>query len=131
MKKRKRPRKNTSPNTLRILLVIYAVVSLSYWLAGAMDTWQIRVHWDRRVEAPFHFDPDTHIIDKVQAEAKAAGLDKDYRIEGLNGGPYTGLAQWSEILSDGQPGDTLDVEYTRPDGSRKIGTITLDHAPYF
>ena len=57
-------------------------------------------------------------------------MNKGDRIDGLNGGGYTGLAQWSEILSDGHPGDTLDVEFTRPDGSQKTGTITMDHAPY-
>jgi phosphoserine phosphatase RsbU/P len=131
MKKRRRPRKERSPNLLRGLLVLYVLASLGYWLAGAMDLWQIQVHWDRRVEAPFRFNDDSHIVEAVEAEAKTAGLDKGDRLESLNGGPYTGLAQWSEILSDGQPGDTLDVEFTRPDGSRKVGTITLDHAPYF
>ena len=131
MKKRRRPRKERSPNPLRILLLLYALASLGYCLAGAMDLWQIRVHWDRRVEAPFRFNVDTHLVETIQPEAKAAGLDKGDRIEGLNGGPYTGLSQWSEILSDGQPGDTLDVEFTRPDGSHKVGTVTLDHGPYF
>jgi phosphoserine phosphatase RsbU/P len=131
MKKRKRPRKTTSPNLLRTLLVLYAIASLGYWLAGALDMWQIRVHWDQRVEAPFRFDPDTHIVDSVQPEAKAAGLNKGDRIDGLNGGGYTGLSQWSEILSDGHPGDTLDVQFTRPHGSQKAGTITMDHGPYF
>ena len=131
MKKRRRPRKERSPNPLRTLLLLYALASLGYWLAGAMDLWQIRVHWDRRVEAPFRFNVDSHLVESIQPEAKAAGLDKGDRIEGLNGGPYTGLSQWSEILSDGQPGDTLDVEFTRPDRSRKVGTITLDHGPYF
>jgi sigma-B regulation protein RsbU (phosphoserine phosphatase) len=131
MKKRRRPRRERSPNPLRPLLLLYALASLGYWLAGSMDLWQMQVHWDRRVEAPFRFNDDSHIVEAVEAEAKAAALDKGDRLEGLNGGPYTGLAQWSEILSDGQPGDTLDVEFTRPDGSRKVGTITLDHAPYF
>jgi len=131
MKKRRRPRKERSPNLLRGLLVLFALASLGYWLAGAMDGWQIRVHWDRRVEAPFRFNVDTHLVESVQTEAKAAGLNIGDRVSGLNGGPYTGLSQWSEILSDGQPGDTLDVEFTRPDGSQKVGTITLDHAPYF
>jgi sigma-B regulation protein RsbU (phosphoserine phosphatase) len=131
MKRRRRPRKETSPNLLRGLLVIYAVISLAYWFAGALDMWQMRVHWDHRVEAPFRFDADTHILESVQAEAKAAGLKTGDRIEGMNGAPYTGLAQWSEILSDGQPGDTLDIEFAQSGGSRKLATITLDHAPYF
>ena len=131
MKKRRRPRKTTSPNALRALLVLYALASLGYWLTGVLDLWQIRVHWDQRVEAPFRFDLDTHIVESVESEAKAAGLNKGDRIDGLNGGGYTGLAQWSEILSDGHPGDTLDVEFARPDGSQKTGTITMEHAPYF
>ena len=110
--------------------MLYAVASLAYWLAGAMDMWQIRVHWDRLVEAPFHFDPDTHVLDSVQAEAAAAGMQKGDKIEGLNGGGYTGLAQWIEINADGRPGDTLDVEFTRHNGDRKSATITLAHAPY-
>ena len=131
MKKRRRPRnKKTSPNLLRATLVLYLLASLAYWLAGALDLWQMRVHWDRRIQAPFSFDIDTHIVKSLQPEAKVAGLSIGDRIEGLNGGPYTGLSQWSEILSDGQPGDTLDVEFIRPDGSRKLVTITMDHAPY-
>jgi sigma-B regulation protein RsbU (phosphoserine phosphatase) len=131
MKKKRRPsRKKLSPNPLRALLVLYAIASLGYCLAAALDMWQIRVHWDQRVEAPFRFDPDTRIVESVQPEAKAAGMSKGDRIDGLNGGGYTGLAQWSEILSDGHPGDTLDVEFAQPDGSQKTGTITMDHAPY-
>ena len=129
MKRRRRPRKKTSPNTLRALLVLYAVASLAYWLAGAIDNWDLRVHWDRIVQAPFHFDPDTHVIDTVQPEATAAGLVKSDKIEGLNGGAYTGLAQWTEIIADGRPGDTLDIDFTRADGSRKAATISLNHAP--
>jgi len=131
MKRRRRPRKKTSPNTLRALLVLYAVASLAYWLAGAIDNWDLRVHWDRIVQAPFHFDPDTHVIDTVQPEAAAAGIQKAVKMEGLNGGGYTGLAQWSEIIATGRPGDTLDVEFSRPDGTRKTGSITLTRKPYY
>ncbi len=131
MKRRRRPRnKKTSPNLLRATLVLYLLASLAYWLAGALDLWQMRVHWDRRIQAPFSFDIDTRIVKSIQPEAKVAGLSTGDWIEGLNGGPYTGLSQWSEILSDGQPGDTLDVQFIRPDGSRKLVTITMDHGPY-
>ena len=82
-------------------------------------------------EAPFRFNLDTRVVQSVKPEAKAAGLNKGDRIDGLNGGGYTGLAQWSEILSDGHPGDTLDVEFARSDGSPKTGTITMDRGPYF
>ena len=41
----KRPQKEPSPNPLRALLVLYAVASLGYWVAGAMDMWQMRSIW--------------------------------------------------------------------------------------
>ncbi len=131
MKRRRRPRSKTSPNTLRALLVIYAIAALAYWLAGAIDLSQTRLHGDRLAETPFHFDPDTHIIQSIQLEATAAGLHKGDRIDGLNGGGYTGLAQWTEIVVDAHPGDTLDVDFTQSNGTRKTITITLTHAPYF
>src|SRR5271169_5080911 len=120
MKKRRRPRnKKSSPNLLRALLVLYALATLGYWLAGALDRWQVLVHWDQRVAQPFHFDLDNRLLESVRAEASAAGLHKGDRIEGFNGGEYTGLAQYTEILVDGRPGDVLDVEYSSAGGAQK------------
>jgi phosphoserine phosphatase RsbU/P len=130
MKKRKRPRAKTSPNTLRALLVLYALAALVYWLAGSLDRWQVLVHWDQRVAQPFHFDPDTHILKSVRPEAIAAGMHEGDKLEGLNGGGYTGIAQWSEILVDSRPSDVLDVEFTRA-GAQKTTSITLARADYF
>ena len=115
---------------LRVLLVLYAVASLAYWTAGVIDMSHSQVHWDRVVRAPFHFNPDTHIIDGVQPEATAAGISKGDKLDGLNGGDYTGLAQWMEIVADSQPGDTLDVEFEGAGGPQKTSTVTLVSAPY-
>jgi len=110
--------------------VLYAIAALAYWLAGALDNWDLRVHSDRIVQAPFHYDADTHIVDSVQPEAAATGLQKGDKIEGLNGGGYTGIAQWTEIIANGRPGDPLDIEFTRS-GARKTGTIALARSTYF
>lgn len=124
-------RKKLSPNMLRLLLGLYALASLSYWVAGMLDTWQTRVHWDQQVEAPFRFDEDRRVITSVKPEAKTAGLAVGDRIEAVNGAPFTGLGQWASILSEDRPGDTLDLEFTHFNGSRVARTITLTHAPYY
>jgi len=131
MKNRNR-KKPASPNLLRLFLALWIIASLGYWIAGIADMWETHVHWDQRVNTPFGFDSDTRIIRNrgLAPEASATGLAAGDRIEQLNGAPYTGLAQWSTILSDSHPGDILDVDVTRPDGSHATRTITLVRQPY-
>jgi phosphoserine phosphatase RsbU/P len=108
------------------------LASLGYWIAGTLDNWQLRVHWDERVDSPFTFDADTHTIHKngLRPEAIAAGVAAGDRIEQLNGAPYSGIAQWATVLSESHPGDILDVQFSRPDGSTGSGTLTLQRIPY-
>ena len=110
--------------------MLYALAALGYWLAGSLDTWQAIVHSDQRVATPFQFDPDTHVFASVRPEAAAAGVHKGDRLDGLNDGGYTGLAQWNEILADSRPGDVLDVEFTPPGGAQKTASITLARVDY-
>jgi sigma-B regulation protein RsbU (phosphoserine phosphatase) len=123
----KRRKKHTSPGVLRFLVGLWILASLSYWAAGVMDLWQDEVHWDQRVYTPFRYGSDSRKIDPggLKPEAKAAGLAAGDRIEQLNGADYTGIAQWDTILSESHPGDILDVEYTRPNGSAGTATLTL------
>jgi phosphoserine phosphatase RsbU/P len=124
MRKKKAP----SPNLFRALLGVVILASLSYWVAYVMDDWETNLHWDRHVDAPFHFDNDSHVVDSVQSAAKKVGVATDDIITGLNGAPYSGTSQWKEILATARPGDTLDVEYKRKNGSKGIATITLIQA---
>jgi phosphoserine phosphatase RsbU/P len=117
--------RNPHPNWLRALLGVFLVASLSYWIAGVMDTWEMERHADRHVAAPLDFNDDTCVVNSVGPDAKKAGIVPGAKITGLNGAPYTGDAQVDEILYTAQPGDTVDVEFVRPDGSRGTGTITL------
>ncbi len=131
MKHRAR-KKPVSPNLLRLFLALWIVASLGYWIAGIADMWDTHVHWDQRVNVPFRYDSDSRTIENrdLSPEARAAGIQAGDRIEQLNGAPYSGLAQWSAILSDSHPGDILDVDVTRSDGSRATDTITLVRPPY-
>ncbi|WP_117300526.1 SpoIIE family protein phosphatase [Paracidobacterium acidisoli] len=124
--------KRFSPNLLRALLGLYIVASVSYWVAGAVDAWQMTVHWDQRVRAPLVYDDDSHVISTVEKEAATAGVTKGDRIEGLNGTPYSGEAQWDAVLAEDHPGDTVDVELQLPNGSLRSATITLTRiTPYW
>jgi len=131
MKHRNR-KKPVSPNLFRLFLALWIVASLGYWIAGIVDLWDTRVHWDQRVNIPFRYDSDSRTINNrdLAPEARTAGIRPGDRIEQLNGAPYSGLAQWSTILSDSHPGDILDVDVTRSDGSHATDTITLVRTPY-
>ncbi len=123
-------KKNPHPNLLRALLGVFLLASLSYWIAGVLDTWEMERHADQHVAAPLDYNDDTGFVNTVQPEAKAVGIAPGVKIAGLNGAPYTGDAQVDEILYTARPGDTVDVEFVRPDGSRGMGTIALArHAP--
>lgn len=117
--------RNPHPNALRVLLVVFLAASLSYWIAGVSDTWEMERHTERHVAAPLDYNDDTCMVNSVQPEARKAGLAPGVRITGLNGAPYTGDAQYDEILYTAQPGDTVDVEFVRADGSQGTATITL------
>jgi len=113
------------PNLLRTLLGVFLLASLSFWIAGVTDLWEMERHAVRHVQNPLDYNDDTCIVNGVKPEAKRAGVAPGVRITGLNGAPYTGDAQMDEILYTAQPGDTMDVEFTRPNGSQGAATITL------
>ena len=132
MKRRSARKKPVSPNLLRFFLALWIVASLGYWAAGMVDMWATHVHWDQRVNVPFRFDSDSRLVQQqgLSPEARAAGLAPGDRVQALNGAAYTGLAQWSSVLSESHPGDILDVDVTRSGGSTASLTITLARGPW-
>ena len=117
-----------SPNLLRALLGLFILASMSYWIAYVTDGWEMNLHWDRHVNLSLDFDNDTHAITRVDAAARKVGLAVGDTVTGLNGAPYSGISQWTEIAMTARPGDTLDVEYTRSSGGKAMATITLPQA---
>src|SRR5579872_1842101 len=131
MAPRMKPRKKgPSPNLLRILLALWAAVSLSYWAAGTSDLWSLRVHWDQQVRAPFSYDWNTRLIESVEPEAAKAGLAAGDRVQELNGAPYAGVAQWIDVIHESRPGDILEVGFVRPGGQPATATLSLERRPW-
>jgi sigma-B regulation protein RsbU (phosphoserine phosphatase) len=113
-----------SPNLLRFLLGLYVLASVGYWLPGMIDhaTWVLNL--ESHTAAPFDYDLDTRVIDKVYPEAKAAGVTEGATLESLNGVPYSAKV-WDEIINTAHPDDMMDVGFRRKDGSSGAATITL------
>ena len=132
MKHRTRKKQPVSPGLLRFFLALWILASLGYWTAGIADLWQNTVHWDQRVDVPFRYDFDKRTIENngLSPEARAAGIAAGDRIEQLNGATYSGRAQWTTILAQSHPGDILDVDVTRLNGSHATATITLARENY-
>lgn len=129
MKSRKKKRA-LSPNLLRLLLGLWAAVSLAYWAAGTADLWTLRMHWDQQVREPFSFDWNSRQIETVQPEAARAGLTAGDRLQELNGAPYDGAAQWRDVIHESHPGDILELGFVRPDGQSASGTVSLERRPW-
>jgi phosphoserine phosphatase RsbU/P len=110
---------------LRILLVLVAIAGLTYWSTDTRDRFEAGLRLDQHARSPFGFNADTRQITSVEQEAEHAGVVKGDVIEGLNGTPYTGQAQWEEIVNPASPGEQLSVDFKRPDGSSGAATITL------
>ena len=133
MAPRMNPRKKpASPALCHTLLALWMVASLGYWMASIAGLWQYVVHWDQGVQVPLRFDYDTLQVQKddLQPEAVAAGIAPGDHIDDLNGAPYSGRAQWLAILAESHPGDILEIQFTRPNGSAGVANLTLARAPW-
>ena len=133
MAPRMNPRKkNASPGLRHTLLALWMIASLGYWMASVAGLWQFAVHWDQRVQTPLRFDADTLLIrtDGLRPEARAAGLAPGDHVDALNGAPYSGLAQWLSILADSHPGDILEIQFTRPNGTTGFASLALARQPW-
>ena len=110
---------------LRILLALVALAGILYWAADTRDRFELGLHLDRHARDPFKMNFDTRQVTGLEAEAERAGLVKGATVESLNGAPYTGQAQWAEIVNPAAPDEQITVTFRRPDGSSGTAQITL------
>jgi phosphoserine phosphatase RsbU/P len=114
---------------LRILLALVALAGILFWIADTRDRFELGLHLDRHAGDPFQIDFDTRRITSLQPEAERAGLVKGSTVESLNGAPFSGKAQWAEIVNPAAPGEQVTVGFQRPDGSSGTALITLATQP--
>jgi sigma-B regulation protein RsbU (phosphoserine phosphatase) len=110
---------------LRIVLGLVALAGLTFWTVDVHDRFVWTLHPDQVVRQPFDWDDDTRVVTEVKPEAAQAGLAKGDTLESLNGVPYAGDAQYSEIVNPAAPGESVDVGFRRPDGSAGVAHVTL------
>jgi len=102
---------------LRLVLALVALAGLTGWIADTHDRFEMGLHSARHARDPFEIDSNLAQVRTLETEAVRAGLVKGSTILSLNGRPYTGRAQWMAITNTSLPGETLDVDLRRPDGS--------------
>jgi sigma-B regulation protein RsbU (phosphoserine phosphatase) len=110
---------------LRILLALVALAGILYWGADTHDRFDLGLHLDRDARDPFRIDFDTRKVTDIELEAKQAGLVKDSIVETINGAPFTGQAQWDEVVNPASPGEQVSITFQKPDGSTGTAQITL------
>ncbi len=110
---------------LRILLALVAIAGTLYWAADTRDRFELGLHVERHARDPFDMDFGTREITKLESEAQQTGLVKGATIESINGAPFTGRAQWAEVINPAAPGEQVTVTFQKPDGSTGTAQITL------
>ncbi len=110
---------------LRFLLFLYALASMTYFVATAAAVYDQVFHMSRHVQDPFRMDFDNMSLTDVSKEAQSAGLAKGDVVESLDGHPYGGEAQWRSMDQYAHPGEMMQVGVRTPQGTRRTVNIRL------
>ncbi|MGA8596834.1 MAG: SpoIIE family protein phosphatase [Bryobacteraceae bacterium] len=114
-----------STRILYFLLFVWALISMSYYIAGATALREEWFHGERNARAPFDLSDDGQTLMQVQKEAKNAGLSDGDVLLSLNGKPFTGWFQSNNIFRRARPGDTAEVSARAKDGRMKEARVRL------
>src|SRR5690348_4458316 len=107
------------------LLVLYAAVSMSYYVAGVSALWQEWFHSRQYAGDPLHLGDDERTVTNPGKQAKDAGIRAGDVVERLNRSPYTGFAQFNDYLRHSKPGDVMDVRVHHKDGREQDARFRL------
>ncbi len=117
-----------STRILYFLLFVWALISMSYYIAGATALREEWFHGERNARAPFDFKDDAQTLTLLQKEAKNASLSDGDVLQSLNGKPYTGWFQINNEIRRARPGDTVEVSARAKDGRTKEARVRLAHS---
>ncbi len=114
-----------SAKPLYLLLILIAVISMGYYIAGAAALREEFFHSGQYVRAPFDESEDGQTLTRVEKEAQVAGLANGDTLLSVNRATYTGEAQITDLLRDAKPGEELRVRVRRLSGARQDASIRL------
>ncbi len=117
--------KGKSPAGPYLVLILLAVISMGYYIAGALALREEFFHSARYTRMPFDFGSDAQTLTDLSKEAKAAGLSAGDVVLSFGGAQLTGVAQMLNLLRQMKPGDGLPVEVRTRGGQIRQAIIRL------
>lgn len=119
-------KKRTSAVSLYLLLLVFAAISMVYYIAGAAALRQEFFHAARYASEPFAFQDDGQTIKNPSKEAIAVGLSNGDLLLSVNGVPYTGYAQIHDLFRKISPGDTVGFSVRSPSGATRQVRVRIE-----
>ena len=110
---------------LYVLLIVFAALSMGYYIAGALALREEFFHASRYVRAPFDFRDDGQTLKDLRKEATVAGLSDGDFLLAVNGVPFTGIAQTHDLLLHTNPGQIIEFSARTPSGKVRESQIRL------
>ena len=107
------------------LLIVFAALSMGYYMAGALALREEFFHAGRYARAPFDFHDDSQTLTDLRKEATVTGLSNGDFLLAVNGVPFTGIAQIHDLIVHTNPGTIIGISARTPSGKVKEVQIRL------
>jgi len=119
--------KSKSVAGLYFLLIVFAAISMAYYITGTLALREEFFHASRYARLPFDFRDDGETLTDLHKEATSAGLSEGNVLVAANGVPFTGYAQIHDLLKRTRPGETVEFSVRLPSGTMR--TVQIQVAP--
>lgn len=117
--------KNRRRRILYFLLSLWIVISMSYYVLGAIALREEFFHSAQYAEEPFDFEDDLQTIHNLSDAQMKLGLENGSILHSINGAPYTGWMQLIRVVRNAKPGDLIRVGMIAPHGQQKAFELRL------
>ena len=110
---------------LYVLLALTVLISMGYYVSGAVALREEFFHAGRYVREPFETGNDGQSLTRLAKETETAGLHKGDVLLALNGDPFTGYEQIHVLRQSRKVGDVLSVTVRSVDGRAHTANVRL------
>jgi phosphoserine phosphatase RsbU/P len=110
---------------LYLLLSVFAMISMAYYITGALALREEFFHANRYAREPFDFQDDGKTLKDLRKEAIAAGLSNGNVLVDINGVLFTGYAQVHDLMRRTNPGETVEVSVRSSSGTMRQARIRV------